>query len=107
MVYRERTRLPATPLTQARQHAMSPPSPHSPHPHRTGLDGLLHGSLTLRAGFIVARATRDSLPASPPAGAAPRRTGCMMRDPWHVGHVDIQHVMTALEQDLAGQGHPG
>jgi hypothetical protein len=45
----------------------------------TGLDGLMHGSLTHLAGFIVARATRDSLHASPPAGAAPHRTGCMMQ----------------------------
>ena len=66
LVYRERTRLPATPLTQARRDAESPRSPHSPgRPNRTGLDSLMHGATTSRVGLTMTRAALASLPASP------------------------------------------
>jgi len=54
-VYTYRTRLPMTPLTKARNAtAAQDDSLGVLYPHRSALDGLMHGSMTIRAGLEYA-----------------------------------------------------
>jgi len=51
-VYTYRTRLPMTPLTKARNAAAAQDDSLGVlYPHRSALDGLMHGSMTIRAGL--------------------------------------------------------